>query len=131
MMRGRICPHIRSVIAIAAVLALLSPRARAEERTVNFYNWSSYMAPGVLEDFTKETGIKVVYDTFDSNETLETRLLAGKSGYDLVVPTAYFLERQIQAGIFRKLDKTKLPNLANAWPEVTKRLAVYDPSSDY
>ena len=54
---------------------------------VNFYNWSNYMAPGVLEDFTRETGIKVVYDTFDANETLETRLLAGKSGYDVVVPT--------------------------------------------
>src|SRR5712672_2733318 len=131
MMRGRICPHIRSVIAIAAVLALLSPRARAEERTVNFYNWSNYMAPGVLEDFTKKTGIKVVYDTFDANETLETRLLAGKSGYDVVVPTAYFLQRQITANVFQKLDKSKLPNLANAWPEVTKRLAVYDPGNVY
>ena len=131
MMRGRICPQIRSVIAIAAVLALLSPRARAEERTVNFYNWSNYMAPGVLEDFTRETGIKVVYDTFDANETLETRLLAGKSGYDVVVPTAYFLQRQIKANVFQKLDKSKLPNLVNAWPVVTKRLAVYDPGNIY
>ena len=131
MMRGRICPHIRSVIAIAAVLALLSQQARAEERTVNFYNWSNYMAPGVLEDFTSETGIKVVYDTFDANETLETRLLAGKSGYDVVVPTAYFLQRQITANVFQKLDKSKLPNLANAWPVVTKRLAVYDPGNIY
>jgi len=131
MMRGRICRHIRSVIAIAAVLALLSPLARAEERTVNFYNWSNYMAPGVLEDFTRETGIKVVYDTFDANETLETRLLAGKSGYDVVVPTAYFLQRQITANVFQKLDKSKLPNLANAWPVVTKRLAVYDPGNIY
>ena len=131
MMRGRICPHIRSVIAIAAVLALLSQQARAEERTVNFYNWSNYMAPGVLEDFTRETGIKVVYDTFDANETLETRLLAGKSGYDVVVPTAYFLQRQITANVFQKLDKSKLPNLANAWPVVTKRLAVYDPGNVY
>src|SRR5258708_27844252 len=131
MTRGRICPQIRSVIAIASVLALLSPRARAEERTVNFYNWSNYMAPGVLEDFTRETGIKVVYDTFDANETLETRLLAGKSGYDVVVPTAYFLQRQIAAKIFQKLDKSKLPNLANAWPAVTARLAVYDPGNLY
>src|SRR5712672_2050534 len=131
MTRGRICPQIRSVIAIAAVLALLSPRARAEERTVNFYNWSNYMAPGVLEDFTRETGIKVVYDTFDANETLETRLLAGKSGYDVVVPTAYFLQRQIKANIFQKLDKARLPNLANAWSAVTSRLAVYDPGNQY
>jgi putrescine transport system substrate-binding protein len=98
---------------------------------VNFYNWSNYMAPGVLEDFTKETGIKVVYDTFDANETLETRLLAGKSGYDVVVPTAYFLQRQIKAKVFQKLDKSKLPNLANAWPFVMQHLATYDPGNLY
>ena len=115
--------------AVAAVL-LLSP-AKAEERTVNFYNWSNYMAPGVLEDFTKETGIKVVYDTFDANETLETRLLAGKSGYDVVVPTGYFLQRQITAKVFLKLDKSKLPNLVNAWPVVTGQLATYDPGNVY
>src|ERR1700681_3546312 len=131
MMRGGIRHRTRFVVGFAAVLALLSPSAKAEERTVNFYNWSNYMAPGVLEDFTRETGIKVVYDTFDANETLETRLLAGKSGYDVVVPTAYFLQRQIAAHIFQKLDKTKLPNLANAWPAVTGRLAVYDPGNQY
>src|SRR5471030_3410438 len=122
----RTCMQIRCSAAVAAMLALFSPPARAEERTVNFYNWSNYVAPGVLEDFTRETGIKVVYDTFDANETLETRLLAGKSGYDVVVPTAYFLQRQIAAHVFQKLDKSKLPNLANAWPVVTRRLAIYD-----
>jgi putrescine transport system substrate-binding protein len=131
MMPGWICPRTRSVIAMAAVLALHASLARAEERSVNFYNWSNYVAPGVLEDFTRETGIKVVYDTFDANETLETRLLAGKSGYDVVVPTAYFLQRQITANVFQKLDKSKLPNLANAWPAVTKRLAIYDPGNVY
>jgi putrescine transport system substrate-binding protein len=132
MMPGQIRMPIRRVAALAAIcwiLALLAPPASAQERTVNFYNWSNYMAPGVLEDFTRETGIKVVYDTFDANETLETRLLAGKSGYDVVVPTAYFLQRQITANIFRNLDKSKLPNLANAWPVVTDRLAVYDPGN--
>jgi putrescine transport system substrate-binding protein len=123
--------QIRLVAAIAVALALPSPAARAQERTVNFYNWSNYVAPGVLEDFTRQTGIKVVYDTFDANETLETRLLAGKSGYDVVVPTAYFLQRQITANIFQKLDKSKLSNLVNAWPEVTKRLATYDPGNGY
>src|SRR6201994_3444445 len=118
------------VAAIGAAL-LLSTQASAQERVVNFYNWSNYMAPDVLEAFTKETGIKVVYDTFDANETLETRLLAGKSGYDVVVPTAYFLQRQITAHIFQKLDKTKLPNLANAWPTVTQRLSTYDPGNLY
>jgi putrescine transport system substrate-binding protein len=130
-MRGWTPARIRLVAAIAAALAWPSPAARAQERTVNFYNWSNYVAPGVLEDFTRETGIKVVYDTFDANETLETRLLAGKSGYDVVVPTAYFLQRQIAANIFQKLDKSKLPNLVNAWPEVTKRLATYDPGNVY
>ncbi len=116
---------------VAGGLLAWTPLAQAQQRTVNFYNWSNYMAPGVLEQFTKETGIKVTYDTFDANETVETRLLAGKSGYDVVVPTAYFLQRQIAANIFQKLDKTKLPNLANAWPEVTKRLAIYDPGNAF
>jgi putrescine transport system substrate-binding protein len=128
--RQRVMPQIQFAIAVATLL--LSPsHASAEERTVNFYNWSNYMAPGVLEDFTRETGIKVIYDTFDANETLETRLLAGKSGYDLVVPTAYFLQRQIKANVFQKLDKSKLPNLANAWPVVTARLSTYDPDNRY
>src|SRR5436305_2276391 len=126
-MRSRTC----TVTFVAILGVLLSLPAQAQERVVNFYNWSNYMAPGVLEDFTKETGIKVVYDTFDANETLETRLLAGKSGYDVVVPTAYFLQRQVSANIFQKLDKSKLPNLANAWDAVTSRLAVYDPGNQY
>ncbi len=122
--------RLRLAVGLAAALMVLS-RPAAAERVVNFYNWSNYMAPGVLEDFTRETGIKVVYDTFDANETLETRLMAGKSGYDVVVPTAYFLQRQIKANIFRKLDRSKLPNLANAWPMVTKHLATYDPGNDF
>lgn len=130
-MRNRSGSQLRCAVAIAVVLALPSPAARAGERTVNFYNWSNYMAPGVLEAFTRETGIKVVYDTFDANETLETRLLAGKSGYDVVVPTAYFLQRQIKANVFQKLDKSRLPNLANAWPVVTTQLAIYDPGNQY
>jgi putrescine transport system substrate-binding protein len=131
MKRGFACTQVRIAAAIAVFVAVLSHPAQAQERTVNFYNWSNYMAPGVLEDFTRETGIKVVYDTFDANETLETRLLAGKSGYDVVVPTAYFLQRQITANVFRKLDKSRLPNLANAWPVVTKQLAVYDSGNQY
>jgi putrescine transport system substrate-binding protein len=130
MRRGPISFQI-GWVAIAALFALPGSPAMAQERTVNFYNWSNYVAPGVLEDFTKETGIKVVYDTFDANETLETRLLAGKSGYDVVVPTAYFLQRQIAANIFQKLDKSKLQNLANAWPVVTKQLAIYDPGNQF
>ena len=103
----------------------------SKERVVNFYNWSDYQDPTVLDDFTKQTGIKVRFDAFDFNDTLEAKLLAGKSGYDVVVPTAYFLARQIEAGIFQKLDKSKLPNLVNVWPEIAKRLAVYDPGNLY
>jgi len=122
-----------SGIGFAVALALLAgpASAPAKDRVVNFYNWSDYIAPAVLDDFTKETGIKVRYDTFDSNDTLEAKLLAGKSGYDIVVPTAYFLARQIEAGIFLKLDKAKLPNLVNAWPEITDRLVHYDPGNQY
>jgi len=119
---------VRWLAGLAAVV-IATTTAQAQQRIVHFYNWSNYVAPGVLDDFTKETGIKVVYDTFDANETLETRLLTGKSGYDLVVPSAYFLQRQIGAKIFQKLDKSKLPNLVNMWPEVTRRLAVYDPDN--
>jgi len=118
-------------IAIAAPLLVGVPPAPAVERVVNFYNWSDYIAPTVLDDFTKESGIKVRYDTFDSNDTLEAKLFAGKSGYDVVVPTGYFLARQIQAGIFLKLDKTKLPNLVNVWPQIADRLARYDPGNQY
>jgi putrescine transport system substrate-binding protein len=131
MMRRLSFAQVRFVATLAATVAATALPASAQQRTVNFYNWSNYVAPGVLEDFTKETGIKVVYDTFDANETLETRLLAGKSGYDLVVPTGYFLQRQITAHVFQKLDKSKLPNLANAWPMVTERLAAYDPGNAY
>jgi putrescine transport system substrate-binding protein len=120
---------VLSVLVVALLSGLAS--APAMERVVNFYNWSDYIAPAVLDDFTKETGIKVRYDTFDSNDTLEAKLLAGKSGYDVVVPTAYFLARQIEAGIFLKLDKAKLPNLVNAWPEITDRLVRYDPGNRY
>ena len=105
--------------------------AAQNARVVNVYNWSDYVEPKVIEDFTKETGIRVQYDTFDANETLETKLLAGKSGYDVVVPTGYFLERQIKAGVFQKLDRSKLKNLGNVWPEVARRLAAYDPGNQY
>jgi len=126
---------MRHAVAIAALAAAVSAAcvtvAPAQQRVVNVYNWSDYIDPQVLTDFTKETGIKVQYDTFDANETLETKLLAGKSGYDVVVPTAYFLERQIKAGVFQKLDKSRLPHLVNAWPEIAKRLAAYDPGNQY
>ena len=117
--------------ALAAVATLACGAALAQERVVNVYNWSDYIDPKVLESFTKETGIKVTYDTYDNNEIVETKLLAGKSGYDVVVPSGPFLQRLIQAGVFAKLDKAKLPNLKNMWPEVMQRLQVYDPGNQY
>lgn len=115
-------------VALAATAGLTGP-AFAQDKVLNVFNWSDYIDPTVLEDFTKETGIKVRYDVFDSNEVLETKLLAGKTGYDVVVPSGSFLQRQIKAGIFMPLDKAKIPNLQYAWPEVTNRLAVYDPGN--
>src|SRR5260221_10120995 len=122
---------IRCALVAAATMAITPAAAQPKERVVNVYNWSDYMAPGVLDAFTKETGIRVRYDTFDSNDTLETKLLAGKSGYDVVVPTAYFLERQIKAGVFQKLDKAKLPHLGAVWPAIAQHLAAYDPGNQY
>lgn len=119
---------VMTAAAIGALIVLVHPVA-AQERLVNVYNWSDYINPKVLEDFTRETGIKVRYDVFDSNDTLETKLLAGKSGYDVVVPSANFLERQIKAGVFLTLDKSKLPNLKYMWPEIEQRVAVQDPGN--
>lgn len=120
---------VRALSVLAASVFLLMGSALAQEKKVNVYSWSDYIDPQVLEDFTKETGIKVTYDTMDSNEVLETKLLAGKTGYDVVVPSATFLQRQIQAGVYQKLDKSKLPNLTHMWPQVMNQLAVYDPEN--
>ncbi len=102
-----------------------------EEKVVNVYNWSDYIDESILEDFEAETGIKVVYDVFDSNDILETKLLAGSTGYDIVVPSGTFLQRQIQAGVFQKLDKSKLPNLENMWDVVQKRTANFDEGNQH
>jgi putrescine transport system substrate-binding protein len=119
-------------LSVATLLAgFVALPASAQEKVVNVYNWSDYIDESILEDFTKETGIKVVYDVFDSNEILETKLLAGGSGYDVVVPTGSFLARQIQAGVFQKLDKSKLPNLSNMWDFISKQTARYDPDNAY
>lgn len=114
-----------------AVLLLSLGTAVAQDKVVNVYNWTDYIDPTVLADFTKETGIKVVYDTYDSNEVLETKLMAGKTGYDVVVPTSYALARQLQAGVYRKLDKAKLTNLKHASPAIQQRMTRYDPGNEH
>jgi putrescine transport system substrate-binding protein len=105
--------------------------ATAEEKVVNVFNWSDYIDPKMVEQFTAETGIKVNYDVFDSNEVLQTKLLAGNTGYDVVVPSASFLETQIKAGVFRKLDRTKLPNWSNLDQELLQRIARHDPGNEH
>ena len=112
--------------APAATAATSAPAAPTEEPILNVYNWSDYIAADTVANFEKETGIKVRYDVFDSNEVLEAKLLAGNTGYDVVVPSANFVARQIKAGIFRTLDKNKLPNVKNLDPEIMKILAGYD-----
>ncbi|WP_417767695.1 polyamine ABC transporter substrate-binding protein [Stappia sp.] len=117
--------------SVALIGAVAATGLAAQERTVRVFNWSDYIDESVLEEFTKETGIKVVYDVFDSNEMLETKLLAGGTGYDVVVPTGTFLGRQIQAGVFQKLDKSKLPNLENMWPQIMGRIEKFDPGNEH
>lgn len=123
---------MRRLLAIAAGALLLWTAAGAgEEKVVNVYNWSDYIDESILEDFTRETGIEVIYDVFDSNDILETKLLAGGTGYDVVVPSHSFLARQIQAGVYRKLDKSRLPNLKNMWEVIEKRMEAFDPGNAY
>ncbi|MGH8865014.1 MAG: polyamine ABC transporter substrate-binding protein [Burkholderiales bacterium] len=104
---------------------------KAEDKVLFVYNWSDYIGETTIADFEAKTGIKVTYDVFDSNEVLETKLLAGRTGYDVVVPSANFLERQIKAGVFLKLDKAQLPNLVNMDPEIAQRAAAHDPGNEY
>ncbi len=112
-------------------VALAASFASSAERIVNVYNWSDYIDKSMITDFEKETGIKVNYDVFDSNEILETNMITGSSGYDIVTPSGAFLKRQIKAGIFQKLDKSKLPNLKNSWQDIQKITASYDPDNAY
>jgi spermidine/putrescine-binding protein len=97
----------------AALMGAMATAVQADDKVLHVYNWSDYIAPDTMANFEKQTGIKVVYDVFDSNETLEAKLLAGKSGYDIVVPSNNFLAKQIKAGVYQELDKSKLPNWKN------------------
>ncbi|AHD02758.1 polyamine ABC transporter substrate-binding protein [Leisingera methylohalidivorans] len=117
-------------MTMTAVVALGTAAAATAEE-VRVYNWSDYIDESLLEKFEQETGIDLIYDVFDSNEVLETKMLAGGSGYDVVVPTGSFLARQIQAGAFQQLDFSKLPNSENLWDAIQERTARYDPGNAY
>lgn len=121
---------VYKVVLLTLVALSWLTQANAQE-VVRVYNWSDYIDPQVVNDFEKETGIKVVYDVFDSNEVLEAKLLSGRSGYDLVVPSNHFLAKQIQAGAFQKLDKTKLSNYKNLDSQLMQQLTKVDPDNQY
>lgn len=121
---------ITSSVLLGTALSL-SVSAVASAGTVHVYNWSDYIGEQTLDDFREQHGIRVVYDVFDSNETLEGKLLAGRSGYDVVVPSDHFLARQVQAGVFQKLDRSKLPNWGNLEEHLMKQIAVNDPGNQY
>jgi putrescine transport system substrate-binding protein len=122
---------IKRMLGTAAALAVTASIAMAEDKVVHVYNWSDYIDEEILKEFEAETGIKVVYDVFDSNDILETKLLAGSSGYDVVVPSGTFLQRQIQAGVFMPLDKSKLSNIGNMWDAISERTAKFDPGGEH
>lgn len=116
----------------AAPAPAAAPAAPGEEpKVLNVLNWSDYIAEDTIANFEKETGIKVTYDVFDSNEVLEAKLMTGKSGYDVVVPSLTFLARQIQAGVFMPLDKSKLPNYSNMDPAIQALIAQNDKDNTY
>jgi putrescine transport system substrate-binding protein len=127
----RLARGVVAVFALLAVVCVLASAANAQGNVVRVYNWSDYIDKTIIEDFEKETGLKVVYDVYDSNDILETKLLAGKTGYDVVFPSGNFLARQIKAGIFRPLDRAKLPNWKNLDPDIMQRLTVYDPGNRF
>jgi putrescine transport system substrate-binding protein len=112
-----------------SLLGTMAGGAQASDKVLRVYNWSDYIAPDTLKKFEAETGIHVTYDVFDSNETLEARLLAGKSGYDIVVPSNSFLAKQIKAGVYQPLDKSKLTNWKNLNPVLLKNAAASDPDN--
>ena len=137
----RLSPHALRVLTAAVAMAFLSAcgahdgsrasSAEGPEKILNVYSWIDYIAPDTVANFERETGIKVRYDTFDNNEVLETKLLTGHTNYDIVVPTENYFDRQLQAGVYRKLDKDAIPNLKNADPEIMRRMAVHDPGNLY
>ncbi|MBL4807914.1 MAG: polyamine ABC transporter substrate-binding protein [Rhodobacteraceae bacterium] len=117
---------MRNRISLAVVAMLMGTTAIAQDNVLHIYNWSDYIAEDTIEKFTEATGIEVTYDVYDSNEVLEAKILAGRSGYDIVVPTSDFLQRQIAAGAYMELDKSLLPNLVNMDADLMAAAAHYD-----
>ena len=124
--------NLKSVVTLASLaLACTATFAQEEEKILNIYNWSDYIAEDTIKNFEKETGIKVRYDNFDNNEILHAKLVAGKTGYDIVVPSSNWAKLQLDGGLLRKLDKSQIPNLKNLDPALQAQLARMDPGNDY
>ncbi|OHX15078.1 ABC transporter substrate-binding protein [Chromobacterium sphagni] len=111
------------------LLLLPTAGALAEDKALNVYNWSDYIAKSTIPGFEKQTGVKVKYDVYDSDDTLQAKMLTGRAGYDIVVPTSNFMAKQIEAGIYQKLDKSKLPNLANLDKALMAKIVDADPGN--
>jgi len=123
---------LSTTLGVVAGLGLVSAGyAAEEEKVLNIYNWSDYIAPDTIANFEKETGIKVRYDNFDSNETLHAKLVAGKTGYDIVVPSSNWAKIQMQGGLLKKLDRSKLPNWKNLDPNILAQMSKLDPGNQY
>ena len=119
------------IVCATALLWSAPSAAQEEEKVLNVYNWSDYIAEDTIKNFEKETGIKVRYDNFDNNEIVHAKLVAGKTGYDIVVPSSYWAKVQADAGLLRKLDKSQIPNLKNLDPDLLAALAKLDPGNQY
>lgn len=115
----------------AAALMWAGPAAAQEEPVLNIYNWSDYIAEDTIRNFEKETGIKVRYDNFDNNEIVHAKLVAGKTGYDIVVPSSYWAKIQADGGLLAKLDRSKIPNWKNLDPALQEQLAKLDPGNQF
>jgi len=127
----RLATSLSAILAATALLWAGSARAQEEEKVINVYNWSDYIAEDTLKNFEKETGIKVRYDNFDNNEIVHAKLVAGKTGYDVVVPSSYWAKLQADGGLLRKIDKSQIPNYKNLDPDVQAQLAKLDPGNEY
>ena len=125
------CSKKEAAPAQSAASATVVTAVTDDEKVLNVYNWSDYIADDTVKNFEAKYGVKVNYDVFDSNELVETKMLAGSSGYDIVVPSSQFMERQVKAGVFAKLDKSLLTNIGNLDPATLKQVAMYDPGNEH
>ncbi len=132
-LKRHITRNLVDLISIVVFVAFVAPTPAVaqEEKVLNVYNWSNYIADDTIKNFEKETGIKVRYDVYDTNEVLHAKLVAGHTGYDIVVPSETWAHLQIEGGLLKKLDKSRLPNLVNLDPVIQSAIAKLDPNNNH